>query len=69
MSKYYGDIPCINLNGVVHITVSGTKCTCGREWAYGKGRRCDGRFVNIIWRTADAVTCAECKEKIKENKA
>lgn len=69
MSKYYGDMPCVNLNGIVHITVSGTKCACGRGWAYGKGRRSDGKFANIVWRTDDAVTCTKCKEKIRENKA
>lgn len=63
MSKHYGDFPCVNLNGKIHITVSGTQCLCGREWAYGRPSRSEKKCVNIIWRTINAVTCDECRAK------
>lgn len=28
MAKYYGDIPCVKLNGIVHITKCATECLC-----------------------------------------
>lgn len=62
MSKHYGDIPCVNLNGTIHITVSGTKCLCGAEYAYGRPNRTEKKCVNIIWRTLEAVSCTKCKE-------
>lgn len=30
MAKFYGDIPCVKINGKIHITVGGTKCLCVR---------------------------------------
>lgn len=60
MSKHCGDIPCANLNGIIHITISGTKCACGREWAYGRPSRSEKKCVNIIWREKEAVTCPDC---------
>ena len=35
MAKYYGDIPCVKLDGVIHITKNGTECLCGAKWQYG----------------------------------
>ncbi len=35
MANYYGDIPCAKIDGVIHITTSGTKCLCGCKWRYG----------------------------------
>ncbi len=63
MSKNYGDLPCVNLNNVIHITKNGTECLCGREWAYGRPSRSDKKSVNIIWRKPEAVTCAKCREQ------
>ena len=62
MSKHYGDLPCVNLNGTIHITISGTKLVCGKEWAYGRPSRSEKRCINIIWRKPEAVTCVKCKE-------
>jgi hypothetical protein len=62
MAKYYGDIPCTKLNGIIHITKSGTECLCGVKWQYGyinKDR--PQEKPNIIWRELDAVTCNKCK--------
>lgn len=62
MAQHYGDIPCVNLNGEIHITTSATQCLCGRTWKYGE-RSPDrpSKRSNIIWRSIDAVTCQECK--------
>jgi hypothetical protein len=62
MAKYYGDIPCTKLNGIIHIIKSGTECLCGGKWQYGyinKDR--PQEKPNIIWRELDAVTCNKCK--------
>jgi hypothetical protein len=63
MAKDYGDIPCVNLDGQIHITKSGTKCICGRGWKCGfwNPDRPELKY-NIIWREFDAVTCEKCKE-------
>lgn len=61
MSKHYGDLPCVNLNGTIHITVSGTKCLCGGTYTYGRPTRAEKKCVNIIWRKPEAVTCVTCK--------
>lgn len=63
MAKYYGDIPCARLDGIVHITKSATECLCGTRWKYGyinKDR--PQNKSNIIWRELGAVTCGKCKE-------
>ena len=65
MAKLYGDLPCVNLNGTIHITKSATKCLCGMGYKYSHPDR-EGNCVNIIWREIDAVTCDECR-KIKED--
>jgi len=62
MSKHYGDLPCVNLNGTIHITVSGTKCLCGGAYTYGRPSRTEKKCVNIIWRKPEAVSCTKCKE-------
>lgn len=61
MSKYYGNLPCVKLNGVIHITVSGTQCLCGGTYTYGRPSRSEKKCVNIIWRTFDVVTCDMCR--------
>ena len=63
MSKYYGDIPCVKLNGIVHITKCATECLCGQKWSYSRSsNREDFKTENIIWRSLNAVTCEKCKE-------
>lgn len=66
MSKHYGDIPCVNLNGVIHITAGASKCACTKEWIYGHKSR-GGKFKNIIWRNKEAVTCPDCLAWLAEN--
>ncbi len=34
MAKYYGDIPCVKQNGIIHITKCATECLCGKKWSY-----------------------------------
>lgn len=64
MAKYYGDIPCANINNIVHITKSATQCFCEKEWSYSKPtNRNTFSTTNIIWRDLDAVTCEECVRK------
>lgn len=67
MAKYYGDIPCVKIGDLIHITVSGTLCLCGQNYSYGKYTdRNNYHRNNIIWREIHAVTCSKCKEKYKE---
>lgn len=62
MAKNYGDIPCHKDNSnVMHITVSGTKCLCGKPWDYGIIGR-NGKANNIVFRNIDGVTCINCKK-------
>lgn len=63
MAKSYGDIPCVKLGSVIHITLSGNWCACGRKYAYGRPSRSEHKCVNIIWREIDAVTCPICKKR------
>ena len=63
MAKNYGDIACTKINNKIHITISGTKCLCGKEWTYGKPSNRDTlEMNNIIWRDIEAVTCDRCIE-------
>lgn len=57
----YGDMPCVNLSGIIHITKSATECLCGDTWKYGVINRA-GKSKNIIWRDLDRVNCEKCKE-------
>lgn len=67
MAKYYGDIPCVKIDGIIHITTSGTECLCGCKWRYGyvNKDRPEGRH-NIIWRELDIVSCNKCREMFEE---
>lgn len=63
MAKYCGDIPCVKLNGIIHITKCATECLCGQKWSYSRpSNREDFKTENIIWRNLNAVTCEKCKE-------
>jgi hypothetical protein len=61
MIDNYGDIPCIEISSIKHITKSGTECLCGQKYQYGMISR-DGKARNIIWRNINSVTCQKCKE-------
>ena len=64
MAKHYGDIPCVKIGNVIHITTSAVSCLCGKTYAYGKPKnRNNFSSSNIIWREIDAVTCSICKGK------
>lgn len=65
MAKYVGDIPCVNLGGIIHITTSATKCLCGKEWHYGSLNYNGKKFSNIIWRSLNAVSCKDCKDQYR----
>lgn len=63
MAEYYGDIPCVKQNGIIHITKCATECLCGQKWSYSRpSNREDFKTENIIWRNLNAVTCEKCKE-------
>lgn len=49
MAKFYGDLPCVKLGGVIHLTVSGSRCAFGHHWYYHVLNR-NLKFHNIIWR-------------------
>jgi hypothetical protein len=57
-----GGIPCYKdgLN-ITHITISGTKCLCGKTWSYGTIDR-TGHSNNILYRNINSVDCQKCKE-------
>ena len=55
MAKNYGDLPCVNIDGTIHLTVSAKECACGAPWHYGVSDR-KGVFQKIIWRHAKAIT-------------
>ncbi len=61
MAKDCGDIPMVRLGNKIHVTKSGTECICGETYMYGTINR-NGKSTNVIWRTADAITCEKCKE-------
>ena len=66
MAKYYGDIPCVKIGNLIHITVSGTLCLCGKRYSYGKPTSRDNlSSSNIIWRELEAVSCNICKKKYR----
>lgn len=60
MAKHFGDLPCAKINGVIHITVSGSDCLCGQGWNYADPFA--DKSTNLIWRTIEGVTCPVCKE-------
>lgn len=67
MAKYYGDIPCVKLDGIIHITKSGTECLCGTKWLYSySDENRPEKKHNIIWRELDVVTCNKCKEMYEQ---
>lgn len=64
MAKLYGDIPCVKINGIQHITISGTECLCGQPYTYGKPmNRHSMTCNNLIWRELESVTCKTCRDK------
>lgn len=63
MAKYYGDIPCTKLGGIIHITQSGTEYLCGAKWQYSNiNKDRPQKKHNIIWREVNVVNCPKCKE-------
>lgn len=65
MAKLYGDLPCVNIDGVVHLTTSAKNLACGGTWHYGVSIK-GSKFQNIIWRDKQAITCKECLKKLEE---
>ena len=63
MAKLYGDIPCVNLCGDIHITVNSKECLCGNSWSYEAPflDKPGVKRTNIIWRSIEAVSCSKCK--------
>lgn len=59
MAKHYDELPCVKLSGVVHLTVSGTRCACGHQWPLDASDR-DTKLDNIIWLDKAAITCPGC---------
>lgn len=64
LAKLYGDIACVKLENVIHITKDSTKCLCGKEWCYGRAKnRTTMVTSNLIWRSINAVNCKKCAEQ------
>ena len=63
MAQNYGELPCVNLGGIIHITTRATKCLCGAVWHYGSLNHNGKKFSNIIWRSLGAVNCEACKSR------
>lgn len=69
MAKYYGDLPCVRIENVIHITENAFRCVCGQSWSYG--RPTDREILhnsNIVWRTMDTVTCEKCRQVYTKGK-
>lgn len=60
----FDEYPCVNIGDVLHITVSGTTCACGREYVYAKELdSADTLIVRspLLWRTLSEVDCRKCR--------
>ncbi|MNL91061.1 hypothetical protein D3C81_07890 [compost metagenome] len=65
---YKSDIPCHkDGNRIVHITVSGVICLCGKKWGCGDRDR-HGKVTTVLYRDLNDVTCKECLRINKEEK-
>lgn len=56
------DHPCVNIENIIHITVSATKTLCGEDWVYSPIRE---RFKStaaktIKWTSPDKINCQKC---------
>lgn len=50
MAKYYGDLPCVRIANVIHITENAFRCVCGQSWSYGRPTERESLHNNnIIW--------------------
>ena len=68
MARNYGDIPCANIGGEIHITRSGTLCLCGIAWKCGfHNTDRVQKSTNVIWRELDVVTCDKCRALYSQN--
>lgn len=67
MAKYYGDLPCVRIGNVIHITENAFRCVCGQSWSYGRPtERKSLHNNNIIWRDISAVSCEKCSSLYKK---
>ena len=70
----YTEYPCIKIGETIHITVTGSKCACGRDYDYEEQATSPKDTVIIksplIWRTLSEVTCPACQNEAtkKENR-
>lgn len=62
MAKNYGDVPCVKICGIIHVTTSGISCLCGKSYTYATHGRNGESAKNIIWRELEYVSCPKCKE-------
>lgn len=68
MAHYYGDIPCVKINNIVHIARDKEDCLCGEKWSYSVPVEKEAFSTrNIIWRELNAVTCKTCLTTWRKN--
>lgn len=57
----FTEYPCVYIDGVVHITITGFDCECGETYEYAEHP--------LLWRTLLEVTCRKCLIAIEKRHA
>ena len=62
------EYPCVKIGEIIHITVSGSRCACGREYDYEEQASSLKNTLIIrsplLWRTLTEVTCPACRNEM-----
>lgn len=61
------EYPCVEIDGILHITIDGNQCACGRSYSFATIPEPDRTLViksPLFWRTLPEVECALCREAI-----
>ena len=68
MDEKLKEYPCVEIDGVLHITVSGSRCACGKKYEYADIDMANTIVVRspLLWRTLQEVTCAMCLESAQK---
>lgn len=56
---------CVNIDGVLHITISGSQCACGKRYSFTtliESGNYHGGPTPLLWLPACEVTCVMCRE-------
>ena len=67
----FKEYPCVKVSGIIHITISGNKCKCGKNYRIEPMPESKDTLVvksSLLWRTLPEVTCWKCKERAMEER-